>query len=154
MRPSQVPTGVLVVVAALVVLGAVLVVGAVTMGNDLVCSGAETRAMSEFPHYDAAQPEWESNLKITGGCTTTYTVQASPDAVRAYYHERLSQGGWTVRLGPANSFPIHLEADRDGLGYFLMFEGADSSAASQQEQDIDALRSGQTRVSIMGGHRR
>ncbi len=138
----------------LVVLTALIGVGAVTMGNDLVCSETEQRAMSEFPHYDAAEPEWDSNAKITGGCTTSYTVQAESDEVRTYYQERLSQSGWTVRLGPVNTFPIYLEADRDDLGYYLMFEGADSFDPSNQEQEGDVLRPGQTRVSISGGHRR
>ncbi len=148
------PLGLGIVLGLLVVLTALVGVGAVTMGNDLVCSETEQRAMSEFPHYDATEPEWDSNAKITGGCTTSYTVQADPDEVRTYYQERLGQGGWTVRLGPANTVPSYLEADRDDLGYFLMFEGANSFDPSNQEQGGDVLGPGQTRVSISGGHRR
>jgi hypothetical protein len=118
----RLPRALLIVVGMLIVLIAFLGVGAVTMGNDLVCSTAERRAMSEFPQFDGAEPSWESNLKISGGCTTSYTVQAAPEEVRAYYRGRLEQSEWMVQVGPANSFPIHLEAERDGLRYFLMFE--------------------------------
>ncbi|HEV2107781.1 MAG TPA: hypothetical protein VGR16_05920, partial [Thermomicrobiales bacterium] len=70
-RTRRLPRALLIVVGTLIVLIGFLGVGAVTMGNDLICSKTERRPMSEFPHYDGAEPKWESNLKITGGCTTS-----------------------------------------------------------------------------------
>lgn len=87
----------------------------------------------------------------------------------AYYQERLSQQGWTVKPPPASTMPIYLEAERDGLQYFLMFEGADPFAPPPGEGDEAVLKAGtplvtqfdgfslspgQTRVSIMGGRQR
>jgi hypothetical protein len=121
---------------------------AITQSNDFVCSDAERRAMSEFPHYDGATPDWESNAKITGGCTTSYIVTAQPEEALAHYREQLAQRGWTIIDAPANTFPIYVEANREELRYFLMFEGAG------QEQEGPGLQPDQTRVSISGGHRR
>lgn len=156
----------------LVAIGAVIVllggvgVGAAMMGNDFICSKAERRAMSEFPHYGGVDPAWESNFKITGGCTTNYTTKADPATVMAYYHDHLRQRGWTVAAGEANSFPIYFEADRGDLRYFLMFEGTDPFAPLEvnevikagtplaMESEEVALEPGQVRVSISGGHQR
>ena len=140
-------------------------VGAATMGNDFICSKAERRAMSEFPHYGGANPEWESNFKIIGGCSTLYTVQAVPEEVRTYYQDQLRQRGWTIIPGEANTFPIYFEAERGDLRYFLMFEGPDPFAPVQgvdvlkggtplaTEPEEVAVEPGQVRVSISGGHR-
>jgi hypothetical protein len=45
---------------------------ALQVGNDFYCSRGERKAMSEFPHFDCAEVDWESNFKITGGCTTSH----------------------------------------------------------------------------------
>jgi hypothetical protein len=95
---------------------------AFTMANDFICSKNEHRVMSEFPHYDGAEPGWDANLLITRGCTSSYTVDSDPHDIRAYYQEHLQRYGWTVTLGPANTFPIHLEAERDDVRYFLMLD--------------------------------
>jgi len=160
---------------ALVILGvpvAVLASGAIPIWNDFFCSAAEKRAMSEFPHFDGAKPKWDSNLKVTGGCTTTFTVVGSPDEVHAYYEETLSRNGWSAEVGPDNTFPIYLEADRDDLGYFLMFEGPDlagpltqeqvqkqkgvqaQDAAQQEVPEHGVVDPGKVRVSIQGGQQR
>lgn len=123
MRNSMSLKSLLVALVVLAVPIAVLASSTIPIWNDVFCSAAEKRAMSEFAHFDGAEPEWESNAKVTGGCTTTFTVDGSPDEVRTDYDENLSRNGWSVELGPDNSFPLHLEADRDNLGYFLMFEG-------------------------------
>lgn len=128
----------LVAIGAVIALVGCVSVGAAMMGNDFICSKAEQQAMSEFPHYDGADPDWESNFKITGGCTTTYTTRADPEAVRTYYRDHLRQRGWTVTAGSANTFPIYCEAERGDLGYFLMFEGADPFAPAQGEEAIKA----------------
>lgn len=172
MRNRVLLKSLLVALVVLAVPVAVLASGAIPIWNDFFCSAAEKRAMSEFPHFDGAKPKWESNAKITGGCTTTFTVDGSPDEVRAYYEESLSRNGWSVEVGPDNSFPIHLEADRDDLGYFLMFEGPDQAdplsreqvqkqkgvqtedAAQQEVPEHGAVEPGKVRVSISGGQQR
>ena len=166
MTIRRVPRRRLITAAANIVLLGCIGILAITMGNDLICSTTEERAMSEFLHYDGVEPDWESNLKITGGCTTSYTADANPEEVRAYYRKHLEERGWSVIVGPSNSFPIHLEAERDGLRYVLRFEGGDPFALAREEQVLRAgtpivmqfdgfeLRPGQTRVSITGGHRR
>ncbi len=172
MRNHMLLKSLLVALVVLAVPVAVIASGAIPIWNDFFCSAAEKRAMSGLPHFNGVEPEWESNLKITGGCTTTFTVEAEPEEVRAYYQERLSRNGWSVEVGPDNSFPIHLEADRDDLGYFLMFEGPDPSGPLSREQvqkqkngqaqDLEqqeaqehaAVEPGTTRVSIQGGQQR
>ncbi len=150
--------------AVIVLLGGVGV-GAAMMGNDFICSKDERRAMSEFPHFDDADPDWESNFKITGGCSTNYTTKADPAAVMTYYQDHLRQRGWTMTAGEPNSFPIYFEADRVDLRYFLMFEGADPFAPAPGNEVIKSgtplamesefgLEPSQTRVSISGGHLR
>jgi hypothetical protein len=120
--------------------------------------------MSEFPHYDGAEPDWEANFLITGGCTSSYTADADPYDIRAFYQERFHQNGWTVTLGPSNSFPIHLEAKRDDVRYSLMFDNGAPYTRERVEGVLKAgtpivkefdgfeLEPGQTRVSITGGH--
>jgi hypothetical protein len=137
---------------------------AFTVANDFICSKNERRVMSEFPHYDGADLDWEADLLITEGCTTSYTADADPYDIRAYYQERFQQNGWTVTLGPSNSFPIHLEAKRDDVRYFLMFDNGDPYPRERAEgvlkrgtpivMEFDGfeLEPGQTRVSISGGH--
>jgi len=80
---------------------------------------------------------------VTGGCTTTYVAEAAAEDVRDYYRGQLARRGWTVEVGPVNSFPVHLGAHRGDLAYFLNFAGADTD---------EALAPGQTRVVIYGGH--
>jgi hypothetical protein len=137
---------------------------AFTMANDVICSKNEQRVMSEFPHYDGAEPDWEANFPITGGCISSYTADADPYDIRAHYQERFQQNGWTVTLGSSNSFPIHLEAKRDDVRYFLMFDNGDPYTRERGEGVLKAgtpivmeldgfeLRPGQTGVSISGGH--
>ena len=111
--------------------------------NDVRCSKTEQRAMAEFAHYDGAAPAWESNPKITGGCTASFTVGAEPGTVMAWYQEQLLGHGWTVQPAPANTFPTYVEAERDGLRYMLMFEGPTDGAELE-------VQPGQTRVTISG----
>jgi len=40
--------------------------------------------MSEFPHFNGAEAEWESNFKITGGCSTSYMAEAEPPEVLSF----------------------------------------------------------------------
>ncbi len=131
------------VVLALIPLVAGVALAGWRMSNDFVCSGSEKRAISEFSHYEGAQPVWESNFKITGGCTGTYSATAAPETLRDYYVELLAQHGWTVEEGPDNSSPLYLEARRDGLRYFLHFFDTDMD---------ETVRPGKTSVGIMGGH--
>lgn len=174
MRNRPVLKSMLVALVVLAVPVAVLASGAIPIWNDFFCSAAEKRAMSEFAHFDGAKPKWESNAKVTGGCTTTFTVDGLPDEVQAYYEENLSREGWSVEVGPDNTFPIYLEADRDDLGYFLMFEGPDladpltreqvqkqkgvqvqaQDAAQQEVPEHGAVEPGKVRVSIQGGQQR
>ena len=140
--PGLLAIAVMALILASLVAGAAFVVA--PMSNDLICSGGEKGAMSEFAHHGGARPVWESNPKTTGGCTATYAAGARPEEVREYYRERLTERGWAVELGPDNSFPIHLEARRGGLTYFLNFAGTETD---------DALKPGQTRVGIGGGTR-
>lgn len=116
--------------ALIVSAGAVLILGAgvaflaVQFGNDFRCGGAEQQAMSEFPHFNDAQADWESNAKITGGCTASFVVDAETDDVLAYYRDHLSDRGWTLQDGPANSMPVPLLAERDRFRFHLNFFGA------------------------------
>ena len=153
-------------IGTVIVLLAGVGVGAAMVGNDFICSKAERRAMSEFPHYNGANPEWKSNFKITGGCTTSYTTKADPATVMAYYQDHLRPRGWTVIAGDANTFPIYFEAERGDLRYFLTFEGANPFAPPDgqvvikagtplaMEPEEGAVEPGQVRVSISGGHHR
>ncbi len=145
--------------------------GAVPIWHDLLCGKAEKQVMAKFPHFGGVEPDWEANFKITGGCTTSFVVEATPEEVRAFYQERLTRSGWSVQAGPDNSFPMQLEADHEDLRFSLMFEGAESAGPLTQEQvekqkqaqDQAAtagatcpdcapeLQPGQTRVSISGG---
>jgi len=162
----------LVVLAVLSVPIVVLASGVIPPWNDFFCGSVEKRAMSEFPHLTGVEPEWKSNAKVTGGCTTTFTVDGSPDDARTHYEDHLSRNGWSVEPGPVNTLPIYLEADRDDLGYFLMFEGPDTSGPlaqeqveneknvqaqdgeNQRQQEPAAVEPGTTRVSIQGGRQR
>ncbi len=156
---------------ALLIVGIVVLliaggVVAVMVSNNSLCSTAERRAMSEFAHYDGADLVWESNLKATGGCTTTYTIAGDSGDVLRYYQGQLAQHGWKVQPPPANTFPPYLEVERGELQYFLMFEGPDSTglvgggaeglkggtplASASVEGPVSP---GQTRVTIMGGHK-
>jgi hypothetical protein len=156
-------------------LAAVLAVGAVgfvvvQVGNDFHCSGTERGAMSEFPHFGGAEADWESNFKITGGCTTSYTAEAELPEVLSYYQEHLGARGWAVSEPLANSFPSSFHAERGELRFSLQFEGsqvaqlegwppAEASARAEQirreeaNADFLGVKEGYTRVSISGGHR-
>ena len=154
MRGTRTPSLLAIAALALTLLSLVACAAFVVapMTNDLICSGGEKGAMSEFPHHGGAQPGWESNLKVTGGCTATYAAGARPEEVREYYHERLTERGWAVELGPDNSFPIHLEARRGRLAFFLNFIDPEMEDFAGTETG-DALQPGQTLVGIQGGNR-
>ena len=144
---------------------------AVRTSNDFVCSGTEQRAMSEFPHYGGAEADWHSNSKISGGCSTDFTVEASVAEVYNYYQEHLLQRGWVLQEGPANSSPLFLMADRDGIHADISFwypppleryGPLDDPAtrermrvAQEMEQASCPIcpKPGETRVSISGGER-
>ena len=128
--------------------------------------------MSEFPHYGGAEPVWETNAKISGGCTTSFTVEASVAEVYSYYQEHLHQRGWTLQEGPANSSPLYLLADRDGIHADLNFHypppleryGPVDDPATRERMRVAQEREqvscptcpkpGQTQVSISGGQQR
>ena len=143
---------------------------AVQVGNDFYCSGSERKAMSEFPHFEGAEADWESNFKITGGCTTSYTAEAELPEVLSYYQEQLRQRGWAVSEPLANSFPSSFNAERGGLRFSLQFEGsqmgqlqgrppaeatalAEKLRADERNADFLGVKEGETRVSISGGHK-
>lgn len=149
-------------VVAVVLLGAGVAV--VVTSNDARCDQAEQEAISGFPHFDGALPEWESNVKITGGCTTSFVVTAGSDEVLAYYQQQLTRQGWTVQPPAPNSYPPALQVERDGFQFFLMFEGLPSTDVTGEDviivkagtpvvPEADALdvEDGVTRVSISGG---
>jgi hypothetical protein len=112
---------IMVAVAIPLILLGILAVG---MNIDDVCSPAEQRAIAEPLNPDGPDLQWESNVKVTGGCTTSYIVNGAPGEVRASYRDLLHRNGWSVTVGPAYSFPLHLATEHDGLTYFLMFEDA------------------------------
>ncbi|MEO6399099.1 MAG: hypothetical protein ABIP13_11570, partial [Tepidiformaceae bacterium] len=164
----------IIVIAGLAAIPLVAVVGFVVLqsGNDFHCGRGERKAMSEFPHYDGAEAHWESNFKITGGCTTSYTVEAELPVVLSYYQEHLRQRGWAVTEPAANSFPSSLQAERGPLRFYLGFEESQISSLARlgyppaeatalakrlraQQADVKFLgvKEGQTRVSISGGHK-
>lgn len=166
MRISRLRKRLLIGGTALAIVVAAGGAAALTIGNDLYCSGSESGAFSEFPHYADARPDWESNFKISGGCTAAYTIEADASDVRDYYREALAQRGWAVSEGPPNSSPLFLIATREDLDFSLNFATAslplttDGGEALREKQrqaaegvDENALRPGQTLVSIAGGHR-
>lgn len=144
---------------------------AMKFGNDFHCSKSEREAMSEFRHFDGEQVDWESNFGVTGGCAGTFTVESEPMEVLTYYRERLRQRGWDVEDGPANSSPLFLHAERGALQFDLGFHGAnlppldrrppaEATALANKIQtaeagnvDSTALKAGETRVNISGGHK-
>lgn len=139
-------------VAALLLVGALAAV-AVTQSNDFICSAAEQRAMAEFAPYDTAELAWGSDAQITGGCTASYVVVDSPEAVQTYYRQLLGKNGWTVRDGPADSGPSVLVGERDDLRFRLTFAGADSADPSSAGERSATLKPGQIQVTLAGGHR-
>jgi hypothetical protein len=163
-----------IVIVGLAAILLVTVVGfvALQVGNDFHCGGGERKAMSEFPHYGGAEPRWESNFKVTGGCTTSYTVEAELPVVLSYYQEHLRQRGWSVTEPAANSFPSFFQAERGPLRFYLGFEESQISRLEQLgwppaeatalakklragEADVDfpGVKEGQIGISISGGHK-
>jgi hypothetical protein len=127
------------------------------------CSQAEQQAMSEFPHYGGADPEWEPNR--SGGCSTSYAANATPAELQEYYRAGLRERGWVVFELAGNTTLMYLQADREGLNSYLMFASSDLLDPSREENAAlrekllgemtcsdcgTELKPGQTRVSISG----
>ncbi len=72
--------------------------------------------MNNLPVYPGAELESLMTLDLPAGATAQLQVEAQPDAVQAFYRERMINDGWSVVL----ERPAFLALSKDDL--FMMID--------------------------------